>query len=57
MSREIIGAHQWQYNGCAPWYDIFIWCQNNLKYSWHNGFDTFHFDDKDEYAWFLLRWA
>lgn len=56
MNKVMIGAYQWQYNGCAAWYDIFIWCQDNLKYCWHNGFETFHFDDEKEYAWFLLRW-
>jgi hypothetical protein len=57
MSKELIGVYQWQFNGCAPWDEIHIWCLDNLKYYWNNGFDTFHFDDKDEYAWFLLRWS
>ena len=54
---QIPRTYTWQYNGVAPWYEIVKWCDTNLKSCWNNGYETIHFDDKGEYAWFLLRWA
>lgn len=57
MNRELIGRYSWQYNGVALWQEVWDWCRNNFDYCWTNHYDTIHFDDEKEYAWFLLRWS
>jgi len=54
---EMEGIYTWQYNGAAPWKDIWSWCQDNLEFCWTNGYENIHFDDEKEYTWFLLKWA
>ena len=50
--------HSWQYNGVAPWNDIYEWCFKNFPGQWYtNDFETIHFRDESAYLVFLLRWA
>jgi hypothetical protein len=51
-------VYSWQYNGRAPFNDIWDWCIQNMKGRFYtNNFETIHFTNEKEYILFLLRWA
>jgi len=48
----------WQYNGVAPFDEIYQWCRQNIpEYVTMNGWETFVFNDEKAYVLFILRWA
>jgi len=48
----------WQYNGVAPFDDIYQWCRQNIPmHVTMNGWETFTFTDEKAYVWFILRWS
>jgi hypothetical protein len=48
----------WQYNGRAPWDEIWRWCYTNINDEFYtNNFETIHFSTERAYNFFLLRWA
>jgi hypothetical protein len=41
-----------------PREDMEIWCQTNTKKSYYHGFwDSFFFDNEQDYLMFMLRWS
>jgi hypothetical protein len=51
----------WQYNGCAPWEEIVVWCANHIENEWYAHHDAHHetiwfYTEADKMV-FLLRWA
>lgn len=47
----------WQYNGCAPWDDIILWCQAHIINAWAFRFETIFFYTEEDYTMFLLKWS
>lgn len=49
---------EWQYNGVAPFDEVYRWCQKNIPdYIKYNGWETLVFTDEKAYIWFILRWG
>jgi hypothetical protein len=47
----------WQYNGCAEFEAILLWCEKTFGDDWIWNFETIYFKyDKDRTV-FLMRWA
>ena len=50
--------YTWQYNGAAPWSDIYRWCLATFGTRfWTNAYETIAFDTEEDLTLFLLRWA
>jgi len=48
----------WQYNGIAPWRDIYIWCQEHFGTNFGtNHHETIYFNSEADQVLFLLRWS
>lgn len=52
--------HSWQYNGVAPFHEIYFWCTETFglgKGDWEAGWETVYFVREEDYEFFLLRWS
>lgn len=48
---------KWQYNGVAPFDEIYQWCRENIpEHVTTNGWETLVFSSEKAYVWFLLKW-
>ena len=47
----------WQYNGVAPFDEIYQWCRQHIPDQFTiNGWETFIFKSEKSYLWFVMRW-
>lgn len=54
----MVKYNSWQYNGVAPWNEIYRWCLSTYGTNfWTNGCETIFFASEKDKALFLLRWA
>lgn len=50
----------WQYNGAAPYHEIYHWCLETFGQgngNWASAWETMYFVREEDYTTFLLRWA
>ena len=47
----------WQYNGCAKWDDVLMWCEQTFGDNWVWNWETIYFKHDKDRTIFLMRWA